>query len=91
MRLFNQETMRRKQVEAAEKRIAEQQQRGIKNVEAVKRQQKLTMERERREQEAAASTQPTLRVRIETITNYILLNCIEYTGLYIWITKYWIY
>ncbi|XP_032675116.1 uncharacterized protein LOC116845854 isoform X2 [Odontomachus brunneus] len=47
------ETMRQKQVEAAERRIAEQQQRGIKNMDAVKRQQKLTLERERQEQEAA--------------------------------------
>lgn len=60
--------MRRKQVEAAERRIAEQQQRGIKNIEAVKRQQQLTLERERREQEAAASnTQPTLKVIISAI------------------------
>lgn len=69
--------MRQKQVEAAERRIAEQQQRGIKNMEAVKRQQKLTMERERREQEAAASsTQPTLKVKISTIAISYL------TGLY---------
>lgn len=56
--------MRRKQVEAAERRIAEQQQRGIKNVDAVKRQQQLALQREKREQEAAASnTQPTMKVK----------------------------
>ncbi|XP_014479723.1 PREDICTED: uncharacterized protein LOC106747007 [Dinoponera quadriceps] len=59
------ETMRRRQVEAAERRIAEQQQRGIKNIDVVKRQQKLTLERERREQEAAASnTQPKLKWQV---------------------------
>ena len=61
-----QETIRRKQAEAAEKRIAEQQQRGIKDIESVKRQQRRALELEKREQEAAASgTQPTLRVRMD--------------------------
>jgi len=60
-----QETIRKRQAEAAEKRIAEQQQRGIKDIESVKRQQRRALELEKREQEAAASgTQPTLRVRI---------------------------
>jgi len=63
-----QETIRKKQAEAAEKRIAEQQQRGIKDIESVKRQQRRALELEKREQEAAASgTQPTLRVRIWAI------------------------
>lgn len=66
--LPTQETIRRKQAEAAEKRIAEQQQRGIKDVESVKRQQRRALELEKREQEAAASgTQPTLRVRTRAI------------------------
>ncbi|XP_018348873.1 PREDICTED: small VCP/p97-interacting protein [Trachymyrmex septentrionalis] len=59
------ETIRRRQAEAAEKRIAEQQQRGIKDVESVKRQQRRAMELEKREQEAAASgTQPALRWQV---------------------------
>ncbi|KAG7206475.1 hypothetical protein KM043_003820 [Ampulex compressa] len=52
------ETMRRQQVEAAERRIAEQEQRGIKNIEAVKLQQKQAMERERLEREAANANAP---------------------------------
>lgn len=57
--------MRRKQAEAAEKRIAEQQQHGIKNIESVKRQQQRALELERREREAAASSRnPSLRVKI---------------------------
>lgn len=71
--------MRQRQVEAAEKRIAEQQQRGIKNMEAVKRQQKLTLEREKREEEAAANNiQPTLKVKIIIAISYL-------------IESYWIY
>ncbi|XP_018396572.1 PREDICTED: small VCP/p97-interacting protein [Cyphomyrmex costatus] len=59
------ETIRRKQAEAAEKRIAELQQRGIKDIEVVKRQQRRAMELEKREQEAAASgTQPALRWQV---------------------------
>ncbi|KAK1117958.1 hypothetical protein K0M31_015623 [Melipona bicolor] len=42
---------RRKQMEAAEKRIAEQQSRGIKNIEAVKRQERLDQLREKRQEE----------------------------------------
>lgn len=45
------ETRRRKQMEAAEKRIAEQQNRGIKNIEAVKRQERLDQLREKRQEE----------------------------------------
>ncbi|XP_018045065.1 PREDICTED: small VCP/p97-interacting protein [Atta colombica] len=59
------ETIRRKQAEAAEKRIAEQQQRGIKDIESVKRQQRRAMELEKREQEAStSSTQPALRWQV---------------------------
>ncbi|XP_034188738.1 small VCP interacting protein isoform X3 [Osmia lignaria lignaria] len=47
-----QETRRRKQVEAAERRIAEQQSRGIKNIDAVKRQEKLDQQRDKRVEEA---------------------------------------
>ncbi|XP_029043181.1 uncharacterized protein LOC114876170 isoform X3 [Osmia bicornis bicornis] len=47
-----QETRRRKQMEAAERRIAEQQSRGIKNIDAVKRQEKLDQQRDKRVEEA---------------------------------------
>ncbi|KAH0956651.1 hypothetical protein HN011_006538 [Eciton burchellii] len=58
------ETIRRKQAEAAERRITEQQQRGIKDIESVKRQQRRTMELDKRQQESEASgAQPTLRVK----------------------------
>ncbi|XP_029043179.1 small VCP/p97-interacting protein isoform X1 [Osmia bicornis bicornis] len=46
------ETRRRKQMEAAERRIAEQQSRGIKNIDAVKRQEKLDQQRDKRVEEA---------------------------------------
>ncbi|XP_076675864.1 small VCP interacting protein [Andrena cerasifolii] len=46
------ETRRRKQMEAAERRIAEQQGRGIKDIESVKRQQRLDELREKRMEEA---------------------------------------
>ncbi|XP_078048144.1 small VCP interacting protein [Augochlora pura] len=56
------ETRRMQQKEAAERRIAEQQSRGIKNMEAVKRQQRLDQERERREEELAGhNSQPVLK------------------------------
>ncbi|OXU18769.1 hypothetical protein TSAR_013661 [Trichomalopsis sarcophagae] len=44
--------IRQQQAEAAERRLAEQEKRGIGNVNAVKRQQKLAEEREKRENEA---------------------------------------
>lgn len=47
------ETRRRMQREAAEKRIAEQEERGIKNIEAVKRQRQKALQIEKSEQEAA--------------------------------------
>lgn len=46
------ETRRKKQVEAAERRIAEQQSRGIKNIDAVKKQERLDQQREKRIEEA---------------------------------------
>ncbi|XP_076387536.1 small VCP interacting protein isoform X2 [Megachile rotundata] len=46
------EVRRKKQMEAAERRIAEQQNRGIKNIDAVKRQERLDQQRERRVEEA---------------------------------------
>ncbi|EZA57908.1 small VCP/p97-interacting protein [Ooceraea biroi] len=58
------ETIRRRQAEAAERRITEQQQRGIKDIESVKRQQRRAMELEKREQEAASSAQPTLKWQV---------------------------
>ncbi|CAB0037411.1 unnamed protein product [Trichogramma brassicae] len=42
------ELMRQQQAEAAEKRLAEQEKRGIGNVNAVKRQQKLAEERDKK-------------------------------------------
>lgn len=60
---FYQDTRRRQQTEAAEKRLAQQEQRGIGNVNAVKRQQQLAAEREKREQEAAnVDPQTTMKV-----------------------------
>lgn len=49
------ETRRQQQVEAAEKRLAEQEHRGIKNIESLRRQQRLDEARERRQEEAAAA------------------------------------
>ncbi|XP_017761275.1 PREDICTED: small VCP/p97-interacting protein isoform X1 [Eufriesea mexicana] len=45
------ETRRKKQMEAAERRIAEQQSRGIKNIDAVKRQERLDQLRDQRQEE----------------------------------------
>lgn len=85
---FIQETIRRKQAEAAEKRIAEQQQRGIKDIESVKRQQQRALELEKREQEAAASnTQPALKVKLQsncalaTVLNYLIVYLDKYLNL----------
>jgi len=59
------ETRRRQQTEAAEKRKAEQEQRGIGNVNAVKRQQQLAMEREKREEEAGnIDPQPAMKWQV---------------------------
>ncbi|CAK9818683.1 hypothetical protein ANTPLA_LOCUS9871 [Anthophora plagiata] len=46
------ETRRKKQMEAAERRIAEQQSRGIRNVGAVKIQERLDQLRDKRQEEA---------------------------------------
>ncbi|KAK2582350.1 hypothetical protein KPH14_004685 [Odynerus spinipes] len=46
------ETRRRQQMEAAEKRIAEEEQRGIKNIEAVRRQQQKALKIEKQEEQA---------------------------------------
>lgn len=81
MYTFIQETIRRKQAEAAEKRIAEQQQRGIKDIESVKRQQRRALELEKREQEAASSTQPTLKVKLQG--NYALAIVLNYLIIYL--------
>ncbi|XP_071862681.1 small VCP interacting protein [Bombus fervidus] len=48
------ETRRRKQMEAAERRIAEQQNRGIKNTDAVRRQERLDQLREKRQEEVGS-------------------------------------
>ncbi|XP_076303318.1 small VCP interacting protein [Lasioglossum baleicum] len=59
------ETRRRQQKEAAERRIAEQQTRGIKNMDAVRRQQRLDEQREKREEEASAyKSQPPLKWQV---------------------------
>lgn len=51
-------------MEAAEKRIAEQQNRGIKNIEAVKRQERLDQLREKRQEEVGnKNVQSNLKVR----------------------------
>lgn len=51
-------------MEAAEKRIAEQQNRGIKNIEAVKRQERLDQLREKRQEEVGnRNIQSNLKVR----------------------------
>ncbi|XP_076176551.1 small VCP interacting protein [Ptiloglossa arizonensis] len=47
------EFRRLKQMEAAEKRIHEQQNRGIKNVEAVRKQERIDQQRMKREEEAS--------------------------------------
>ncbi|KZC07912.1 hypothetical protein WN55_09954 [Dufourea novaeangliae] len=57
------ETRRRQQMEAADRRIAAQQSRGIKNIEAVKRQQRIDEEvKNRQEQAGNMNIQPTLKV-----------------------------
>ncbi|XP_031836143.1 small VCP interacting protein [Nomia melanderi] len=56
------DTRRRQQMEAAESRIAKLQSRGIRNMDAVKRQQMIDQQRERREEEASNyNVQPTLK------------------------------
>ncbi|XP_043527182.1 small VCP/p97-interacting protein [Frieseomelitta varia] len=59
------EMKRRKQMEAAERRIAEQQSRGIKNIEAVKRQERLDQLREKRQEEVGnRNVQSNLRWQV---------------------------
>ncbi|KAF3420645.1 hypothetical protein E2986_13472 [Frieseomelitta varia] len=59
------EMKRRKQMEAAERRIAEQQSRGIKNIEAVKRQERLDQLREKRQEEVGnRNVQSNLRLHV---------------------------
>ncbi|XP_017880572.1 small VCP/p97-interacting protein [Ceratina calcarata] len=59
------ETRRRMQKEAAEKRIAEEQSRGIKNIDAVKRQERLDQLRDKRLEEASGgSTQNNLKWQV---------------------------
>lgn len=59
------ETRRRQQKEAAESRIAQQQSRGIKNMDAVRRQQRLDEQRREREEEASAyKSQPPLKWQV---------------------------
>lgn len=63
---------RQQMVEAAEKRRQEQERRGIGNVEAVKRQQKLSQQREERSE--GASTTGGLRVRIFLLFRQVFIN-----------------
>ncbi|CAL7948412.1 unnamed protein product [Xylocopa violacea] len=59
------ETRRRKQMEAAQRRIAEQQNRGIKNVDAVRKQERLDQLRDKRQEQAGnMSEQSNLRWQI---------------------------
>ncbi|XP_020292412.1 uncharacterized protein LOC109859006 [Pseudomyrmex gracilis] len=60
------DVMRRKLAEAAEKRIAEQQSRGLKDAEAAKRHQQRVSEIERREREAAkaGTSEPALKWQV---------------------------
>ncbi|KAJ0172043.1 hypothetical protein K1T71_012016 [Dendrolimus kikuchii] len=55
------ETRRRQQVEAAERRRAEQEARGVKDPEKVKRMQQRNQDMERREQELAHDGGPALK------------------------------
>lgn len=64
---------RRQQVEAAEKRIAEQERRGIGNIDAVKRKQQRAEEVAKRQDEAGTVEQQTgLKVNLElkTLSSY---------------------
>jgi len=56
----NEEIRRRHQLEAAERRLQEQENRGIKNPESVKRKQQLALERENAEN-AGGNSPPNLR------------------------------
>ena len=73
-----QDTIRQQQAAAAEKRLAEQEKRGIGNVNAVKRQQKLAEERDKRMNESQNDNNPGLRVNIKVVhsTYKKLINCI---------------
>lgn len=57
--------MRQQQIAAAEKRMQEQQQRGIGNIQVVERQRQLDQDRERRENEIGhMANKPGMKVRI---------------------------
>ena len=59
-------------MEAAERRIAEQQSRGIKNIEAVKRQERLDQLREKRQEEVGnRNVQSNLKVRRLILENNV--------------------
>ncbi|XP_017787926.1 PREDICTED: small VCP/p97-interacting protein [Habropoda laboriosa] len=58
------ETRRKQQMEAAEKRIAEQQSRGIKNIEAVKMQERLDQLRDKRQEAGNREAQSTLKWQV---------------------------
>lgn len=58
------ETRRKQQVEAAEKRLAEQEQRGIKNIDSVRRQQRMDEAREQRQEAGTGNMQSNLRWQV---------------------------
>ncbi|XP_076636750.1 small VCP interacting protein [Colletes latitarsis] len=59
------EVRRMKQIEAAERRLAQQQSRGIKNMDAVRRQEMLDQQRDKRMEEASSiNVQPTLKWQV---------------------------
>lgn len=62
-------------MEAAERRMREQEQRGIGNVNAVKRQQQQALEREKREQELANADRDA---PLKVLKYYFLIQVITY-------------
>ncbi|XP_043263375.1 uncharacterized protein LOC122403725 [Colletes gigas] len=59
------EVRRRKQIEAVDRRLAEQESRGIKNIDAVRRQQMLDQQHDKRMEEASSiNVQPTLKWQV---------------------------
>lgn len=75
-----QETRRRQQIEAAERRANEQAARGIKDPERVKRNQMKNDEMERREQELRKTGGAELKVHSNFIYIYIMYILVGITG-----------
>lgn len=70
-----QETRRRQQVEAAEKRRMEAESRGVKDPEKIKRQQKRVEDLEKREQVVTKDGGPSLRVNFFSTNRFYQLEC----------------